>query len=72
MGWDGLGRVGSKFSHLQRWVESGWVSQLGWIGSHKMDPWTTLVCRQLKLLTRYTKLSELMCCKLKRKINSLI
>jgi len=44
----------------QYWVESGWVQifslvvgwvglvqsadGLGWVGSHKMDPWTTLVC----------------------------
>jgi len=38
----GLGRVGSKFFHLQ-WVGLGQSADgLGWIGSHKMDPWTTL------------------------------
>jgi len=38
----GLGRVGSKFFHLY-WVGLGQSADgLGWIGSHKMDPWTTL------------------------------
>jgi len=37
----GLGRVGSK---ILGWVELGQSADgLGWIGSHKMDPWTTLV-----------------------------
>jgi len=38
----GLGRVGSIFFHL-RWVVLGQSADgLGWVGSHKMDPWTTL------------------------------
>jgi len=38
----GLGRVGSIFFHL-RWVVLGQSADgLGWIGSHKMDQWTTL------------------------------
>jgi len=38
----GLGRVGSKFFHLQ-WVGLGQSGDgLGWIGSHKVDPRTTL------------------------------
>jgi len=28
------------------WVDP-WVG-LGWIGSHKMDPWTTLICTSLQ------------------------
>jgi len=47
-------------SDSQYWVGSGWVQifslvvgwvglgqladRLGWVGSHKMDPWTTLDC----------------------------
>ena len=41
----GLGQVGSKFFPLVVGrVGSGQSPDgLGWIGSHKMDPWTTLV-----------------------------
>jgi len=43
----GLGRVGSKVFHLslQGCVGLGQSADwLGWVGSHKMDPWTTLCC----------------------------
>jgi len=40
----GLGRLGSKFfPRVAGWVGLGQSNDgLGWIGSHKMDPWTTL------------------------------
>ena len=43
----GLGRVGSKWFRLW-WVGLGQSADgLGWIGSHKMDPWTTLRPRRI-------------------------
>jgi len=44
----GLGRVGSNFFTCSGlgWVALGHSADgLGWIGSHKMDPWTTLLHR---------------------------
>jgi len=41
----GLGRVGSNFfSLVVGWVGLGQSADgLGWVGLHKMDPWTTVV-----------------------------
>ena len=45
MGWDGSGWV-EIFQFIVGWVRLGQSADgLGWIGSHKMDPWATLLCR---------------------------
>jgi len=41
LGWVGLGPI---FSLIVGWVGLGQSADgMGWVGSHKMDPWTTLV-----------------------------
>jgi len=47
LGWVGFGKVGLGWVDILKY-QLGWVvlgppvDGLGWIGSHKMDPWTTL------------------------------
>ena len=50
-----LGRVGSKFFPLLvgRVGLRQSADELGWIGSHKMDPWTTLHCFGDRHLSSY-------------------